>query len=823
MYWQNTKTLRYFFALISIIVVASIVNFAGLNGVDQASAQTALSTTQIQTCFDTWNGKTIDFLNGDALTKSLFNNCKTPSACSIASEFIPSKVTCINPQAAVSAAASQAVVAPLITAVCGVAPPITNQTRVYVACSHKVVADYNACAMTGGPVTSSVVDTPTNIAKCFVAKGNKISVINAAKAIATGRAAGDAIITKAADAKRDADCTASGKVIVDGKCVAKPVDAPKTSCTIDGIGWIICPVMNFMGKVVDGSYGVVDGLLKTPFMNTNTADPANGTYQAWAIMRNIANVAFVIAFLIIIFSQMTSVGITNYGVKKMLPRLIIAAILVNVSYFICAIAVDISNILGSSMKQVFDNIGQDLQIKSNQASFPNAFTTGTGWQGIVGFMLAGAVGASIALYAGLSILLPALIAAVLAIVTVFLVLTMRQALLIILIVISPLAFVAYLLPNTEEWFKKWRKLFQSLLLMYPVIAVLFGGSALASQVITASDKNSFAVQVMGALVAILPLFLTVTIMKGASSMLGKVGGFVSSNGMVNKAKKGAEGYRTNRQEYRKLKSMNGERSLPGTGWAAKRRTSREAVLSNRKSELNRANAAFVADRVQTDEGFKAQLAAGGGNGADMRALAGAISVKVELSAKEVKAASAVIEDMNLDSKQLGELAAGGVGKSADGRTLNGADDAVRKAAIMGAVSIGTVGDVEEIIKSSGTMSQEQRKILSSSIASSGITNKATHLAGQTLDDIAQGKVTSEDDLNFVTARAIEGGKYSSDKIGDNDHASLKRVVDVLGQARSDISTESRDSVGVQTTLAMTDNRKGRLTKAQMPYLDVLKR
>ncbi len=548
MYWQNTKTLRYFFALISIIVVASIINFVGLNGVDQASAQTALSTAQIQTCFDTWNGKTIDFLNGDALTKSLFNNCKAPPACSIASEFIPSKVTCINPQAAVSAAASQAVVAPLITAVCGVAPPITNQTRVYFACSNKVVADYNTCAMTGGPVTSSVVDTPTNTAKCFVAKGNKISVVDAIKAITTGRAAGDAITTKAANDLLIAKCTASGKVIVDGKCVTKPVDPPKTTCAIDGIGWIVCPTVNFLARVTDGSFTFLsNSFLRTDPNLFNTSRP---TYKAWAMMRSIANVAFVIAFMLIIFSQMTSYGITNYGVKKLLPRLIIAAILVNVSYFVCQIAIDLSNILGFSIKEMFDGLSGKIMI-STDAGAVNVGATGQGFVGLAGSILA--LAGAVALgYALLATLIPVLLAALVAMIMILFILVARQVLIILLVVISPLAFVAFLLPNTQPLFKKWQKAFTAMLMLFPIIALVFGVSTLASTILNTSLTNNLAgdtkhwmSQIIAAAVMILPLFIVPGLLKKSLDNVGGIG--QKMNGLSGKlggalGKRGSQGY-----------------------------------------------------------------------------------------------------------------------------------------------------------------------------------------------------------------------------------------------------------------------------------------
>ena len=57
-----------------------------------------------------------------------------------------------------------------------------------------------------------------------------------------------------------------------------------------------------------------------------------------------------------IYSHITSFGISNYGIKKILPRLIIVAILVNISFYICAIAIDLSNIAGQAIQDMFINI-----------------------------------------------------------------------------------------------------------------------------------------------------------------------------------------------------------------------------------------------------------------------------------------------------------------------------------------------------------------------------------------------------------------------------------------------------------------------------------
>ncbi|MDX2776386.1 hypothetical protein PV379_03405 [Streptomyces caniscabiei] len=352
----------------------------------------------------------------------------------------------------------------------------------------------------------------------------------------------------------DGDNAGSGVVTDDDE-----EEAEKSTCSVAGVGWIICPIVNnLLAPITDAAYAFVASLLTVQPL---TMDGTNQIYQAWTVMRDFANVAFVIAFLLIVFSQLTNIGINNYGIKKMLPRLILAAILVNVSYWICAIAVDLSNIAGASMRGLFAGTAGNITIPDGGTG-----STAEGAAGWVSLAATGLVATGAALYIGLSALLPALIIVLFTILIVAIVLLIRQVLIVLLIVVSPLAFVAYLLPNTESLFTKWRKLFGNLLLLFPIVGIIFGASELASKVITAaapSTEYSFAFQVMGAATAVVPLVLVPTMIKGAKAFGGVLGGRIGSvlnnpnKGPFDRARKRAEQYRGYRQNSRSAAALSG--------------------------------------------------------------------------------------------------------------------------------------------------------------------------------------------------------------------------------------------------------------------------
>ena len=307
-------------------------------------------------------------------------------------------------------------------------------------------------------------------------------------------------------------------------------NSTSTSCDVQGIGWFICPVSNWLADGIDFMYSALQQFLKTKPLETTNQN--SGIYLAWVIMRNISNVAFIVAFLVIIYSQLTSVGISNYGVKKMIPRLVIAAVLVNLSFTICAILLDLSNIAGYAFQDAFMGIKNTISTVGENTS-----TSTWTWSEIISTALSNgalAAGAGYAVSLALTtellpMLVPAAALAGLTLLFILLIMAARQALIIILIIISPLAFVCYLLPGTEKWFKKWRDLFLTMLVFFPAFAVVFGGAQLAGIIIiqNASGPNGAIMHVLGMLVQIIPLAITPLIMKFSGGVLGKFAGFVN--------------------------------------------------------------------------------------------------------------------------------------------------------------------------------------------------------------------------------------------------------------------------------------------------------
>ena len=296
----------------------------------------------------------------------------------------------------------------------------------------------------------------------------------------------------------------------------------RPDCAVKELGWLVCPVINFMARIADAAFAMI----ADNFLKIEPGLASGGEVQAArGIMRNIANGAFIIMFLAIIISQLTGFGISNYGIKKMLPRLIIAAILVNLSIYICQIAVDLSNILGYGLRAGLGGIGDGISaansvLKSGQG--------GETWGGIALTVLAGATAAVLAL----AVLIGALVSGLVVMVTIAALLIARKALIVILIVISPLAFVAFLLPNTEKFFSKWRSTFVGLLMVFPIVGLLFGGGILAGSIVKAgaTGADNTVMQIVGELIKVLPLIAVWSVLKKAIDVAGAIGQHINNAG-----------------------------------------------------------------------------------------------------------------------------------------------------------------------------------------------------------------------------------------------------------------------------------------------------
>ena len=319
---------------------------------------------------------------------------------------------------------------------------------------------------------------------------------------------------------------------------------------VGGLGWIVCPVAAFLSRAIDTIYDLIEDFL---ILEPISMDEKSPVFQIWVYARNITNIIFIIFLMAVIYSQVTGFGLSNYGIKRALPRLIIAAILINLSYLICVLAVDFSNLVGRSLHGFLSSVATTAASSGQfgsgySTSFYDIFTT-IAAGGVIGTLVVGLSGGPLGL---LLAIIPVILGGIISVLIGLFTISLRQAVIILLVSVAPLAFGAYLLPNTERWFKKWTNLFFQMIFFYPMFSLLFGASKVASGIFMGSANSMLGI-ILGLAVQVLPLIFAIGLMKMAGTVLGQVGNALNSLG--NKANAGVRSFVEPHKELARAKHL----------------------------------------------------------------------------------------------------------------------------------------------------------------------------------------------------------------------------------------------------------------------------
>ncbi|MBI5732395.1 hypothetical protein HY967_00335 [Candidatus Jorgensenbacteria bacterium] len=131
--------------------------------------------------------------------------------------------------------------------------------------------------------------------------------------------------------------------------------------------YAILYILQYIGAIFFSLAGYLTGFFLT--FNYNILDSTNTLIRTgWNISRDIANLGFVL--VIVIIALATILRFREYGAKKLLPKLIAAAILVNFSLTIAGVFIDFSHVL---TRQFFGAIAGSQNVVDLVQSLSGAF------------------------------------------------------------------------------------------------------------------------------------------------------------------------------------------------------------------------------------------------------------------------------------------------------------------------------------------------------------------------------------------------------------------------------------------------------------------
>ncbi|HSX01345.1 MAG TPA: hypothetical protein VLF67_03835, partial [Candidatus Saccharimonas sp.] len=301
-------------------------------------------------------------------------------------------------------------------------------------------------------------------------------------------------------------------------------------CNQGSLTWLLCPVLdNVSGLIAHLAEDVLVPLLK---VNTITPTTTPGIYAVWSHMRDFSSLLFILIFIIVIIGtvmQQDMKFFDDYTLRKIWPRLIIAAVLVQFSFLLCSLLVDVGNVLGAGVQALFTGILPTSQGPPTLTNIIlNLLTDATAVVFGVG---------AVAVLAAWPAAVPILISLLISLLVVFLTLGARFLIIAILIGISPLAFLAMILPNTRHFFRTWFEFLFRLIMMYPIVVAFITLAALANELLDFSGSPAGGAAGTGfgtvAAAAIKPILViaafasVIAAWKAATAVIGRVEGLLS--------------------------------------------------------------------------------------------------------------------------------------------------------------------------------------------------------------------------------------------------------------------------------------------------------
>lgn len=225
-----------------------------------------------------------------------------------------------------------------------------------------------------------------------------------------------------------------------------------------GAAWMVYGVVWAIGVVL---LFIIDNLFTVA--KWNHFIDVKAVQTGWVIVRDLCNMSFVLILLVIAFA--TILRRESYNAKRLLPKLLIMAVLINFSKMICGYIIDFSQVIMLSFLSVLDNatihslpiaLGMDKLISIAKT----AIATKEGDFEVSGLQILGALLAA----------LGAAIVAFVVILVMFVMLIFRVIMLWVYVILSPIAFLTAAFPAGQKYSSQWWGEFIKQVITGPILA-----------------------------------------------------------------------------------------------------------------------------------------------------------------------------------------------------------------------------------------------------------------------------------------------------------------------------------------------------------------
>ncbi len=230
---------------------------------------------------------------------------------------------------------------------------------------------------------------------------------------------------------------------------------------------------------------------------TRVSEASSAIVLGWTIIRDVFNMLFI--FVIIWVAIATMLDINKWSAKQMLTKIIIAAILINFSFFLTEIIIDAGNIFGAWFYNgIQTTLGPNASISAALSSSLGIWnlTSGDSWKLLGSSLVAGFTDPTsrvIAAYIRLGVIAFATYIFVYVAILFF----ARTISLMFSLILSPVGFAGSILPQTKEYADEWwselikNVLLAPVFLLFLYIIIAFVNSSIFTNIVPGNSSSLF--------------------------------------------------------------------------------------------------------------------------------------------------------------------------------------------------------------------------------------------------------------------------------------------------------------------------------------------
>jgi len=320
--------------------------------------------------------------------------------------------------------------------------------------------------------------------------------------------------------------------------------------SFEAIAWLFAKI----GAIIHSIFAVffsIAGLLLDMAFGLEKFTEAGIVQMGWVIVRDLVNMFFVLILLAIALA--TILRVESYGIKALLPKLIIIAVLINFSLVIAGAIIDFSQVLTHFF---YDEIRGNTGVSAQLAKVANIQKV---WElndeAAIPEKVAGGVSGIMMIIFSIIFGIILILAATLAIGAGAFFLIVRLIMLWILLILAPLAWFLWILPDTSKFFSQWWSSFLKWTFFAPIyaffvyLAIKAADSGSFNSIIQAETENIINAsgwkQTLGSSLAASPqlflqFILVIGILMGGLIAAQKMGVY-GAQGMISTARKAGKG------------------------------------------------------------------------------------------------------------------------------------------------------------------------------------------------------------------------------------------------------------------------------------------